>query len=333
MAGSDLKFPYDHSEDYKGRIVFRVYRTTPPGVSTLGAGIESLLAGPEEFLNTSIGNITGTSSSTGETINRQIYAGGPLSGGSVAAGPTVTGSQPISGATQSIDKSRGRVSLYLPAAINITDGVSYDQVELGTLGAMAANQINKGASPLAAIEASLKNQVGSMVEMIKVNPSIATDAARLAAVKVASKAGQNFGNVASSVFRTAINPNRRQLFRGVNMREFGFTFKMIANSAREAREIESIIKFFRTELYPVTSVEALGTSVGYQFPNLFDIQMTYNNKKVATSIAPSYLKNIDVVYNPSSMGFHVDGKPSEVDLRLTFTEERTLDRSDIEKGY
>ena len=37
--------------------------------------------------------------------------------------------------------------------------------------------------------------------------------------------------------------------------------------------------------------------------------------------------------NPTGGGFKVDGKPNEIDLTLSFVENQTLDRADIEAGF
>jgi hypothetical protein len=107
---------------------------------------------------------------------------------------------------------------------------------------------------------------------------------------------------------------------------------MIANSAAEAQEIDNIISFFRRQMYP-TSVDVKGVSAGYKYPDPFRIDLKYGSAKVGTSILLSYLTSMDTTYNQSSMGFHVDGKPSEVDINLAFFEERALARQDIEAGY
>ena len=46
------------------------------------------------------------------------------------------------------------------------------------------------------------------------------------------------------------NPNTRSLFKSVSLREFTFQFKFIPLSEQEHDHVISIIKFFRTELYP-----------------------------------------------------------------------------------
>ena len=110
-----------------------------------------------------------------------------------------------------------------------------------------------------------------------------------------------------------------------------------AESLKEAESIKAIVQFFREEMMP-ENVTELGINSALRYPSKFDIKMTYNGKKVAHSILPSFLTDVNVTYNSSSMAFHSDGKGGgnfqETDLSLAFTEERTLNKYDIAKrGY
>ena len=120
---------------------------------------------------------------------------------------------------------------------------------------------------------------------------------------------------------------------GACYRLFTFQFKFIATSPQEAAEVEKIIKRFRTSAYPESIGGDLGISLGYEYPDLFDISVINNGKVVGNRIKLCHLESINTNYNPSSMGFHADGKPVEIDLSLNFVEEKTLDRADIEAGY
>ena len=89
------------------------------------------------------------------------------------------------------------------------------------------------------------------------------------------------------------NPNTRVLFKSVALREFAFAFKFIATSPAEAEEIKEIIKLFRTELYPENINLTVGNSevsIGYKFPNKFQINVEYDGDEIATRIKPCYLE-------------------------------------------
>ena len=108
---------------------------------------------------------------------------------------------------------------------------------------------------------------------------------------------------------------------------------MIATSKSEAKEVEAIVKRFRTELYP-EAIEIGGLPLGFKFPNLFKINFMYNgvvNKNMPQPLM-CYLRSVQTTYNQGNMVFHEDGQPTELDLTLSFAEFRALTRKDILQG-
>ena len=225
-----------------------------------------------------------------------------------------------------------KIQLYLPPGINFRDGISYsDTTNLGAIGASIEQSLISGKGiAKAAFSAFVKDSKGLIDGM---RNGIQGDAGSLAALKVANKFSKfERANAAlASATRVALNPNTRTLFQSVPVRSFAFQFKMIPNSASEVKSIEAIIKRFRTVMYP----EEIGTdaiSLGYKFPDPFEIKMFYNNSEVFTRILPSYLRDVNVTYNTSGMGFHEDGGFTDCDVSLTFTESRPLSKDDVERG-
>ena len=210
-------------------------------------------------------------------------------------------------------KTTREVSLYLPVGLQFRDNVAYENTDLLSGGVSA---LIAGASSSAE---GLKGQD-------------ATRQASLAAVRVAQK-NQEAGNIARAAARVTTNPNTRALFKSVALREFAFTFKFLPCSAREAEEVKKIIQLFREELYPEDIPGLGGISLGYKFPNRFKIQIEYNGEEVTNKILPCYLRDVSVTYNPSTMAMHDDGNFSEIDMSVSFTESRTLDRKQIEAGF
>jgi hypothetical protein len=298
-----LRFPRDKPSDYKGVIEFRLVQIEAPTVNLVAA---------QNFINILSEDGVGTNQQATTNSNQQEF-------------------DTILPGRREDPSPYPNVTLYLPQAITFNDGMEYDNtVQLGLIGASAEAAINAGGSVGAAIAQAAATAQSSFTDLFSSLPT--QDLARLAIARGASNLGQTATDVASSALRTTLNPNRRTLFRGVRPREFSFAFKMIANSAVEAQEIDDIVSFFRREMYP-QSIVAKGISAGYKYPNPFLIDLKYGPNRVGTRILNSYLSSIQIVYNQSSMGFHVDGKPSEVDVSLFFLEERTLARDDIEKGY
>ena len=217
------------------------------------------------------------------------------------------------------------VLLYLPQGLQFRDNVTYENVDVGATGAA----VSQGASILG----SMADGVGSFVQGMSGGAS--DGLAKLATVKLAAAAGKFSDEVTAGLkLQTGVttNPNSRSLFKQVNMREFQFNFKMIARSKKEADQIKKIVQFFRSELYPEdieVTIAGQELSIGYQFPNKFNIEFEYEDKIIAHKVKPCFLRSVDTTYNASQMAFHDDGEFLEVDMNLNFTETVTLSKKDI----
>ena len=243
----------------------------------------------------------------------------------------------LAGSHVDIKKRLDVCKLYLPQAIQINDGAQYDNINLGIMGATAAAGMNAGDGILDAAWEGIKEGGAGFIDAFRTK-SMGSSQARLAVSRAAAKIpGQGLTGAIQGGTRVAVNPNTRAMFKGVPLREFTFTFKMIPTSKKESEEIKNIIKFFRTELYPAIiplGDGAKAIAAGYEFPNVFEITMNWKDKdQIATKILPSYLRNFTATYNASSMGFHEGGDFTEVDISMTFMEHATLHKGLIGEGY
>lgn len=243
--------------------------------------------------------------------------------------------EPISPRTSGITPD-GKVTLYLPTQIQIQDGVQYDNtVNLGTVGGLAEQGMIQGASAVAAAASGAKVAIENFTNFL--SSGIATDAARVGAVRFAESMpmfgyGDEVAGAVKTQLRVTANPNTRTLFKSVPIRNFTFTFKLIANSSKEAQEIINIIKFFRTQLYPA-GIGGTAALFGLKFPNKFHIRMSYKNQELGVKFLPAYITNFNATYNGQGGGFHADGQWTDVEITISFTEERALTRDLVERGF
>jgi len=230
-----------------------------------------------------------------------------------------------------------QVVLYMPPGIQFRDAVTYDNMELGMLGAAVAGGAGVGGA--------LKGGVSSFVNAMKgaaMDSRVASLTGKTALMKGAASfsGAEGIAGGITAASGLVTNPNMRSLFKSVTLREFSFAFKMVARSKEEAKHVKDIIKLFRSELYPndiPLNIGGASISLGYEFPNKFDIQLEYNGTPMANKIKPCNLRDVSVTYNASQMGFHYDEESNtpefmEVDLTLTFQEAETLNKKDIVEG-
>lgn len=240
----------------------------------------------------------------------------------------------------------GKVVLYLPTALQFVDGVSYADADLGIPGGAAVRFMQGGMQNAAGLlEAALTGgliSAGQQAYGLYSGTSDLTQGAAVAVARLVKQVpfvGEQLADAASTELGVTVNPNRRSALRSVATRRFTFVFKLIPSNQAESIAIRNIIGFFRENMYPINVVDpATNILAGYTYPSKFDIKLSYNNKNVATGILPCFLENVSTTYNPNSMSFHANSSgdyasPTEVDLSLTFVEERTLSRDDVRNGY
>lgn len=293
----NLRYPIKNI-DYPGQIVFTPLIEKTVGANELATSVSDAVNEDEEF------------------------------NGNGAATQTKTGKSEAEPGDQSC-------ILYLPGSLAIADGVTYNNVDLGTLGGAAEASLAGGGSALGGIMGAAKSEAGSFIDSFKSGAS--TDASKLATNKLASSfGGDAIGAAVKSQSRVTTNPNTRALFESVPLRSFSFSFSLVAQSALEAEEIKKIIYFFRNELYPEeikTDQQGFEFSIGYKFPNRFQIKTYYGDKEVATKIQYSYLTSFSATYNANGMGMHSDGNFQQVDIAMEFLESRAMSKGLIKEGF
>ena len=225
---------------------------------------------------------------------------------------------------RTVSSNGGSVNLYLPQGVTINDGVAYENTDLGIIGAGIASGANSFFNK--GIGAGLKSIVSDASSTIdKTKSSFFGTEGRAYSAALAERMGG--AAVAAGTGITA-NPHRRSVFKDVALRQFTFNFSMMPMTIEEAEVSEEIVKFFRINLYPEKLDE-----VAYKFPAKFNIEFTYNGQQVANKLLPCYLTSVQTQYNPQSSSFHKGGKFTEIAISLSFQEETTLDKEQIEQGY
>ena len=129
---------------------------------------------------------------------------------------------------------------------------------------------------------------------------------------------------------SVLNPNAEMLFQGPVIRDFNFSFKMIARSEKEGEEIRRIIKFLKKGMAP-----KFRNIVFLKAPNIFTLE--YRNAGGLLDTVNKFnpgglaLTTINVDYAPSGYwSAYRDSQPVAVKMDLNFTELRPIYQQDQE---
>jgi hypothetical protein len=202
--------------------------------------------------------------------------------GNVAGALTGTlGNRELDFNTQTKVKTLGMVTLPIPNELTEANQTGWGEDSLSSISAalMGAGvglvgDISSGR--LGGTLGNLKNFVDNITtDGGAINTRLKQFLTVNAAASVLKLGGINVNPEAyiSRVTGTAINPNLELLFNGPKLRQFGFQFKLTPRDENEAKNIRSIIKFFKKGMAPRRSTkQALSIFLGA--PNVFRIKFT-----------------------------------------------------------
>ena len=143
-------------------------------------------------------------------------------------------------------------SIYLPIPLNILapSEAKYEGFDFGTAGAKLGYSILQGGGSLATNVLKVKSPIAGSLGTL-----IGTLAANTREIGV---------NSASAGFRAIINPHKQLLFKGVELRNFTFQYKLVARDKTETDTIDYIIRLLRYHMLPDlgNGIAGLGGEIG-----------------------------------------------------------------------
>ena len=242
----------------------------------------------------------------------------------------------------------GSILLPMPKAADV-NGVEWGKSELtisGLAGLGAAQKLadagrfiglGTGEDKKKSEEAleALKGEQGGALTGTNVAGSSATEFKRaLTAQTLSGLAGALTGsNLDADTFlaRTSgrvLNPNAEVLFQGPVIRDFAFSFVMIARSEREGAEIRKIIRFLKLGMAPKFRSTAF-----LENPDVFTLEYRNGNGplKTVNKFNPGglALQTMSVDYAPNGYwSAYRDSQPVQLKMDLSFTELRPIYEGD-----
>jgi len=281
---------------------------------------------PNLNMSKSAGRRVGEGSFSGITgRSKNLTAGGQSI--ETVAGDSVVGSD-----------IRGTVILPMPKVTDV-NGVEWGKSELNSSGLTALNVTDflTGGGTLSGKSQTDKERDASIREAIasrREPNSIREGAAALYTGTVAKLAGTLTGSdLDADTFLArqggkVLNPNAEMLFQGPVIRDFGFSFVMIARSEEEGEEIRSIIRFLKLGMAPKFRSTTFLTN-----PDVFTLEYRSGNKILDTvnrfSPGGLALTTMRVDYAPNGYwSAYRDSQPVAVKMDLDFTELRPIYEGD-----
>ena len=246
----------------------------------------------------------------------------------------------------------GSILLPMPKATDV-NGVAWGKSELtisglAALGAVKAvdnlGPLVTGGKTLTGITPDEQEMNRRMKESIEnreginvAGSSVAEGTSAMLTTMMAKTAGFAFGTeldtdtVLARTGGKVLNPNAEMLFQGPSIRDFAFSFIMVARSKKEGQEIRKIIRFLKLGMAPKFRSTTYLTN-----PDIFTLAYRKGSKTLDTvnrfNPGGLALTTMNVDYAPNSYwSAYTDSQPVVLKMDLNFTELRPIYQSDQEK--
>ena len=130
----------------------------------------------------------------------------------------------------------------------------------------------------------------------------------------------------------AANPKKEQVFKGVDFRTFTFEYQFFPRNAKEASNVQNIIKQFKYHMHPEFKDSR---NFVFLYPSEFDIYY-YQNGRENLNLhrhTSCVLTNMSVNYTPNGVyTTYENGMPTQINVALTFKELAILTKDKIMDG-
>ena len=223
-----------------------------------------------------------------------------------------------------------QIAMYMPQQVNVTYGANYTDTEMGALTEEALNAYNN------AIGGRFRSAFENVLNM---DQGIAEQLQKGLLASIGIIPGFGGAREAFEAKEGAIISDRLELaFKGINKRNFQYTFKMIPKNEKEADEIRKIVFAFKANMLPEF---VGGNRAGRRLvvPNTFDISYMYVGAEndYLHKISTCVLENMSVSYGGDrykTFEGRADGAPPvETTMTLAFKEMELITRERVFEGF
>ena len=239
-------------------------------------------------------------------------------------------------------KTFNTILLPVPEGVTYTDSPSWNEMGIGAMGKLAGT--------LAAQAAAGGDIGGTLTKMAQggMAPLLLNQISKVSGLtSLADSITQSAGGV-------ALNPYTEQIFKGISMRNFSYSWKLVPRNEREQTRINSIIKalrFYSLPNYtssaglqedPSNPTELTGLNDRWlTVPKIFQLSWVYGGNTRINSlpqIKPCVLKSVTVNYTPDGVWAthrtsELGPAPVSYNLSLEFSETEIITGKDVQGGY
>lgn len=222
---------------------------------------------------------------------------------------------------RSFSSTLGTVKLPIQSQISDSNAVKWNEDTMNAFQLMTAGIALEGIT--GGVQEAF-NQAFTTAQGITQNQQV-NDSIKSVIATYFSEQATGATNLQSRLFGAILNSNTELLFEGPALRPFNFSFKLSARNKDEAKEIKSIIKFFKQGM----AVQRSEANLFLKAPHVFKIDYIFKGNGDTGGTHPGLnliktcaLQAFNVDYTPegSYMAYDEDGTMVSYGLQMQFME-------------
>ena len=218
------------------------------------------------------------------------------------------------------------VALYMPPGISVSykNGYEVEAAELSGDIFRTGGAMKDAETRTKALEAFLRGFTGASGVYFK----------QLASGGLDMLGGGDLFRLSTKNIGLAVNPRNEQYYVGPGFRSFSYTFDFYPKNAKEADDVQKIVKLFKYHSSPAME-EAKTAGRFFIAPSEFEIHYMFNEGPNPNlhKISRCVCTDVDVKYGPETQfSTFQDGMPVTTQLTLGFTELEFITKEKIFPG-
>ena len=226
----------------------------------------------------------------------------------------------------------------LPIPSGITDvlGLTYSETSMGAIGGELAKAASDYAGKVAGgtAEGAGKEMMNTLAKGFGAatkNMDNLSTADKLAALNAGfgEALGARVGGAAGAILGSVPNPHKTTFFKGVNLKNYSFSWNLFPQSAQEGNLLSRMVKQLRQDSLPARAVGSL-KGLALSYPYEFHLSINTKGGNHTQEFKPAFCTNLSVNYTPFGPAFMEDGKPAGITLNMAFQEIDVWTKEDYE---
>lgn len=243
------------------------------------------------------------------------------------------------------------VIMYMPEDVQAEYGTSWGAKSIQNVTASILRDVS-AKKDLKDLFGGIGQKAGTIGDAADIK---VTKTALSALQKIGQGEGLGVNDILGSTRGVIVNPNTELLFNGFDLRKFDLNFKMVANSADEAKEIRDIITAFKMAMLPRlderkvandqnefniftdkdSGVKGVDRTSFIGVPDLVEIKIMQGSSEhpFISQWKPCAITSLNVNYTgDGSYATYQGGEPVAINMTLNLSEIKLVYREDIRFG-